>query len=58
MPVMLRVPDVVGVRLTGALREGVLATDLALTVTERLRQVDLADRFVEMNMQTLPTIRP
>jgi aconitate hydratase len=47
MPVMLRVPDVVGVRLTGALREGVLATDLALTVTERLRQIDLADRFVE-----------
>ncbi|HWL56916.1 MAG TPA: aconitate hydratase AcnA [Paracoccus sp. (in: a-proteobacteria)] len=47
MPVMLRVPDVVGVRLTGHLREGVTATDLALTVTERLRQIDLADRFVE-----------
>ena len=38
MPVMLRVPDVIGVRLTGALREGTLATDLALAVTERLRQ--------------------
>jgi len=47
MPVMIRVPDVVGVRLTGRLRQGVLATDLALTVTERLRQIDLADRFVE-----------
>ncbi|MHC4042193.1 aconitate hydratase AcnA [Bradyrhizobium sp. 23AC] len=47
MPVMLRVPDVIGVRLTGSLREGVLATDLALTVTERLRRIDLADRFVE-----------
>jgi aconitate hydratase len=47
MPVMLRVPDVIGVRLTGRLREGVLATDLALTVTERLRRIDLADRFVE-----------
>jgi aconitate hydratase len=47
MPVMLRVPDVVGVRLTGRLREGVTATDLALTVTERLRRIDLADRFVE-----------
>lgn len=47
MPVMLRVPDVVGVRLTGRLREGVTATDLALTVTENLRQIDLADRFVE-----------
>ncbi|MGN7868475.1 aconitate hydratase AcnA [Paracoccus sp. 22332] len=47
MPVMLRVPDVVGVRLTGRLPDGVTATDLALTVTERLRRVDLADRFVE-----------
>ncbi|OAE98953.1 aconitate hydratase [Bradyrhizobium centrolobii] len=47
MPVTLRVPDVVGVRLTGRLCEGVLATDLALTVTERLRGIDLADRFVE-----------
>lgn len=47
MPVMLRVPDVIGVRLTGRLPDGVTATDLALTVTERLRRVDLADRFVE-----------
>ncbi|MBR0757740.1 aconitate hydratase AcnA [Bradyrhizobium jicamae] len=47
MPVMLRVPDVIGVRLAGRLRDGVLATDLALTVTERLRRIDLADRFVE-----------
>src|SRR6185369_14809178 len=47
MPVMMRVPDVVGVRLTGRLRHGVLATDLALTVTEHLRRIDLADRFVE-----------
>ena len=47
MPVMLRVPDVIGMRLTGRLREGVTATDLALTVTERLRRIDLADRFVE-----------
>jgi aconitate hydratase len=47
MPVTMRVPEVVGVRLTGRLREGVLATDLALTVTERLRRIDLSDRFVE-----------
>ena len=47
MPVMMRVPDVVGVRMTGRLRQGVLATDLALTVTERLRKIDLADKFVE-----------
>lgn len=47
MPVALRVPEVVGVRLTGALREGVLATDLALVVTNLLRQIDLQDKFVE-----------
>jgi aconitate hydratase len=47
MPMMIRVPDIVGVRLTGRLRQGVLATDLSLTVTERLRRIDLADRFVE-----------
>ena len=47
LPLMMRVPEVVGVRLSGQLRHGVTATDLALTVTERLRQIDLADRFVE-----------
>lgn len=47
MPVMLRVPDVVGVRLTGRVRPGVLATDVALTVTERLRRINLEDRHVE-----------
>jgi aconitate hydratase len=47
MPVMMRVPEVVGVRFTGKLREGVTATDLVLTVTHRLRQIELAGRFVE-----------
>ncbi|HEY5754973.1 MAG TPA: aconitate hydratase AcnA, partial [Steroidobacter sp.] len=47
MPVMLRVPDVVGVRLIGSLPEGTLATDLALVVTERLRRMKLAGKFVE-----------
>ncbi len=47
MPVTLRVPDVVGVRLSGGLREGVLATDLALVITHLLRQIDLQDKFVE-----------
>ena len=46
-PVMMRVPKVVGVRLTGRLREGIMATDLALVVTHRLRQRNLAGRFVE-----------
>jgi aconitate hydratase len=47
MPVMLRVPDVVGVRLVGSLPEGTLATDPALVVTERLRRMKLAGKFVE-----------
>lgn len=49
MPVTLRVPDIVGVRLTGRLRPGVLATDLALVVTHLLRQIDLQDKFVEFH---------
>jgi len=47
MPTMLRVPDVIGVRLTGALQPGVLATDLALTVTHRLRALGVSGEFVE-----------
>jgi aconitate hydratase len=47
MPVMQRIPDVIGVRLTGALRSGVLATDLALTVTQRLRAIGVSGEFVE-----------
>ncbi len=47
MPVMLRIPDIVGVRLVGRLPAGATATDLALLITQRLRQIDLADKFVE-----------
>ncbi|MYZ43619.1 aconitate hydratase AcnA [Schauerella aestuarii] len=47
MPTMLRIPDVCGVRLAGALRPGVTATDLALTITQRLRALDVAGDFVE-----------
>ena len=47
LPTMLRIPDVIGVRLVGALRPGVLATDLALVVTQRLRALGVAGEFVE-----------
>jgi aconitate hydratase len=47
MPTVLRVPDVIGVRLGGRLCPGVLATDLALTVTQRLRAIGVAGEFVE-----------
>jgi aconitate hydratase len=47
MPVTLRIPDVIGVRLTSRLTGGSLATDLALTVTQRLRELGVAGEFVE-----------
>jgi len=47
MPTMLRIPDVIGVRLTGRMRPGLLATDLALTVTQRLRHIGVSGEFVE-----------
>jgi len=46
-PVYFLTPDVVGVHLKGALREGVTATDLALTVTELLRKAKVVGKFVE-----------
>jgi aconitate hydratase len=46
-PVYFLTPDVVGVHLTGALKEGVTATDLALTVTEMLRKAKVVGKFVE-----------
>ncbi|MEO6824955.1 MAG: aconitate hydratase [Nitrosospira sp.] len=46
-PVYLLTPDVVGVNLTGRLREGVTATDLVLTVTEMLRKASVVGKFVE-----------
>ena len=46
-PVYLLTPDVVGVELRGALREGITATDLVLTVTELLRKEKVVGKFVE-----------
>ncbi len=46
-PVYMLTPDVVGMELTGQLREGVTATDLVLTVTEILRKEKVVGKFVE-----------
>ena len=46
-PVYFLTPEVVGVHMTGALREGVTATDLALHVTEMLRKQKVVGKFVE-----------
>jgi aconitate hydratase len=46
-PMAMLIPDVVGVRVQGSLREGVTATDLVLTVTQLLRQHGVVNKFVE-----------
>jgi len=46
-PVYILTPDVVGVRISGKLREGVTATDLVLRVTEILREAKVVGKFVE-----------
>lgn len=46
-PISMLIPEVVGFRLTGALSEGVTATDLVLTVTQMLRAHGVVGKFVE-----------
>jgi aconitate hydratase len=46
-PIAMLIPDVIGFRLTGRLREGVTATDLVLTVTQILRRKGVVGKFVE-----------
>ena len=46
-PVYFLTPEVVGVELKGALKEGITATDLTLTITERLRALGVVGKFVE-----------
>src|SRR6267142_4222832 len=48
-PVYFLTPDVVGVNLTGSLRDGVTATDLVLRVTEMLRRAKVVGKFVEFH---------
>jgi aconitate hydratase len=46
-PISMLIPEVVGFRLTGELKDGVTATDLVLTVTEMLRRAGVVGKFVE-----------
>jgi aconitate hydratase len=46
-PIPILTPEVVGFKLTGALKAGVTATDLALTVTKMLRELGVVGKFVE-----------
>ena len=56
-PLSMLVPQVIGVRLSGALAEGVTATDLVLTITRLLRDRGVVGKFVEFfgdGVSTLP----
>ncbi|PHM60794.1 aconitate hydratase [Xenorhabdus stockiae] len=46
-PISMLIPDVVGFKLAGKLREGITATDLVLTVTQMLRKHGVVGKFVE-----------
>ena len=46
-PVSMLIPEVVGFKITGKLREGITATDLVLTVTQMLRKKGVVGKFVE-----------
>ncbi|MBK1659973.1 aconitate hydratase AcnA [Paracraurococcus ruber] len=46
-PIAMLIPDVIGFRLVGKLKEGVTATDLVLTVTQMLRKKGVVGKFVE-----------
>ena len=55
-PVYMLMPEVIGMRLTGRLREGATATDLVLTVTEMLRRKGVVGKFVEFFGDGLSTM--
>ncbi|HCC3252526.1 TPA: aconitate hydratase, partial [Legionella pneumophila subsp. pneumophila] len=46
-PISLLIPEVIGVKLTGQLQEGITATDLVLSVTHLLREKGVVGKFVE-----------
>jgi aconitate hydratase len=46
-PYYMSIPEVIGVRLSGRLKEGITATDLVLRVTEQLRRLGVVEKFVE-----------
>lgn len=55
-PISMVIPQVVGVRLSGQLREGVTATDLVLTITELLRKKGVVGKFVEFFGPGVPSL--
>ena len=46
-PISMTIPEVVGFKLTGQLKEGTTATDLVLNITQTLREKGVVNKFVE-----------
>jgi len=55
-PVSMLIPEVIGFKLSGSLREGITATDLVLTVTQMLRKRGVVGRFVEFYGDGVPAL--
>lgn len=55
-PISMLIPEVVGVKLTGRLSEGVTATDLVLTITQILREKGVVGKFVEFYGEGLASL--
>ncbi|MFJ1257802.1 aconitate hydratase AcnA [Cupriavidus sp. CuC1] len=55
-PIALALPEVVGIEVKGALREGVLPTDLVLAITQRMRSMGVVGKFVEFCGNGLDTL--
>jgi aconitate hydratase len=55
-PLSMLIPEVIGFKLSGSLREGATATDLVLTVTEMLRKKKVVGKFVEFYGRGLGTL--
>ena len=52
-PISMLIPEVIGFKLIGKMREGITATDLVLTITQMLREKGVVDKFVEFFGQGL-----
>ena len=46
-PISMKIPEVVGVKIIGNLKDGLTATDVVLTITEKLRKLNVVGKFVE-----------
>ena len=53
-PISMLIPEVIGFKLTGKLKEGITATDLVLTITQMLRKKGVVGKFVNFMAMVWP----